>query len=511
MLHLVQHGRLTILSRRSRTVNVLLIYPEFLNALWSFKFALKFINKKAYTPPLGLLTVAAILPVKWEKRLVDLNMTELKEESLRWADYVFISAMSVQRKSVQQTIERCKEVGIKVIAGGPLFINEYEQFEGVDHFILNEAELTLPYFLEELERGCAKKVYKTSEFTDIKKTPVPLWELADIKHYASMSIQFSRGCPYHCDFCNITTLFGNSSRIKTYEQIINELNSLYNIGWRGSIFFVDDNFIGNKRYIKTELLPALIEWKKDKIGTTFYTEASINLADDEELMQLMVQAGFDRVFIGIETPDEKSLDECGKKQNKNRNLLEDVKRIQRAGLQVQGGFIIGFDNDSTSIFKRQIDFIQKSGIVMANVAILQAPTGSRLYERLRQEGRLLGQMGFQVVDNVTNFIPKMNLDILQEGYKEIMRYIYSPRHYYNRIKTLFLEYEPSKIDTPMNLGNVMSLLRSIYYLGILGRERFYYWNLLAWTSIYKPRLIPLAIRLSIYGYHYRKIVEMKIH
>jgi radical SAM superfamily enzyme YgiQ (UPF0313 family) len=492
-------------------MNVLLVYPEFLDALWGFKHALKFINKKANTPPLGLLTVAAMLPGEWTKRLVDLNVMKLTEADLLWADYVFISAMAVQRKSVQEIIKRCREAGVKVVAGGPLFINEYEQFEGVDHFILNEAELTLPYFLEELERGCAKSVYKTSEFADVKKTPVPLWELTDLRHYASMSIQFSRGCPYRCEFCNVTTLFGNRPRIKTVEQILGELNSLYNIGWRGTIFFVDDNLIGNKRYIKTELLPALIEWKKNKTKTTFYTEASINLADDVELMQLMVKAGFDRVFIGIETPDEKSLDECGKKQNKNRDLLESVKRIQRAGLQVQGGFIIGFDNDTPSIFKRQIDFIQKSGIVMANVAILQAPTGSKLHERLEKEGRLLGQMGFQVVDSVTNFIPNMDLDILQEGYKKIMHYIYSPKHYYQRIKTLFLEYKPLKIDIPRNMDNIISLLRSIYYLGIIGKERFHYWKLLTWTGIHRPELIPWAIRLSIYGHHYRKIVESKIH
>lgn len=492
-------------------MNVLLVYPEFPDALWSFKHALKFINKKANTPPLGLLTVAALLPEKWGKRLVDLNVMELKDNDMAWADCVFISAMSVQRKSAQQTIDRCKDAGIKVVAGGPLFTNEYEQFERVDHFILNEAELTLPRFLEELEQGCAKKVYKSSEFADVKKTPVPLWELTDLRHYASMSIQFSRGCPYHCDFCNITTLFGNTPRIKTTEQIIAELNCLYAFGWRGSVFFVDDNLIGNKRYIKTELLPALIEWKKNKTGMPFYTEASINLADDEELMQLMVKAGFDRVFIGIETPNEKSLDECGKKQNKNRDLLEDVKRLQRSGLQVQGGFIIGFDNDTPSIFNRQIDFIQKSGIVMANVAILQAPTGSKLYERLRKEDRLLGHMGFQVVDSVTNFIPKMDIDILQEGYKKIMHYIYSPACYYHRIKILFLEYKPLQISIPKNLGSLMSLLRSIYYLGIMGKERFHYWKLLLWTGIYRPELIPLAIRLSIYGYHYRKIVEEEIH
>lgn len=490
-------------------MNILLVYPEFLDALWGFKHALKITKKKAYMPPLGLLTVAAMLPIQWTKRLVDLNVTKLTKEDLVWADYVFIGAIAVQRKSAQQIIESCRKAGVKVVAGGPLFIDEYEQFVGVDHFILNEAELTLPCFLSELERGCAKSVYKTSEFADVKKTPVPLWELADIRHYTSVSIQFSRGCPYQCEFCNVTTLFGHNPRIKTVVQVIAELNTLYDIGWRGTVFFVDDNFIGNKRYIKNELLPAIIAWKENKTGISFFTEASINLADDEELMRLMVQAGFDAVFVGIETPDEISLDECGKKQNKNRDLLEDVKRIQRSGLQVQGGFIVGFDNDAPSIFKRQIDFIQKSGIVMANVAILQAPTGSKLYERLKKEGRLLGQMGFNVVDSVTNFVPAMDPHILQEGYKEIMQYIYSPKHYYKRIKTLFLVYKPLKMDVAKNL-RITLLLRSIYYLGIVGKERFCFWKLLLWTCIRRPELMSLAIRLSICGHHYRKIVEINL-
>ena len=265
---------------------------------------------------------------------------------------------------------------MKVVVGGPLFTMEYEKFPAVDYFVLNEAEETLAPFVRDLLAGQARRVYSSDEFPDIHQTPAPLWQLADLKHYDTVSIQFSRGCPFNCDFCNVTALLGHRPRTKTAEQIIAELDSLYALGWRKNIFFVDDNFIGNKKQIKSEVLPALIEWRKGKIGMPFSTEASINLADDPELLQLMVKAGFDAVFVGIETPNEDSLIECSKNQNKGRDLVESVKRLQRAGLQVQGGFIVGFDNDSPSIFQQQIDFIQKSGIVTAMVGLLQAPLGT---------------------------------------------------------------------------------------------------------------------------------------
>jgi radical SAM superfamily enzyme YgiQ (UPF0313 family) len=491
-------------------MNVLLIHPEFPDTFWSFKHALSFIRKKASSPPLGLLTVAAMLPPAWTKRLVDVNVRKLTEEDLGWADYAFIGGMIVQRDSAHQIIARCKEAGVKVVAGGPLFTSEYEEFEKVDHFILNEAELTLPPFLADLERGCARRVYTTSEFPDIHKTPSPMWELADMKRYAGMSIQFSRGCPYNCEFCNVTALFGHRPRTKTAEQIVAELDGLYNLGWRGPVFFVDDNFIGNKRCLKTELLPALIEWQKDKGDIPFNTEVSINLADDEDLMQMMVEAGFTMVFIGIETPDEESLTECNKRQNTNRDLVEDVKRIQRAGFQVQGGFIVGFDHDTSSIFQRQIDFIQKSGIVTAMVGLLQAPPGTRLYERLKQEGRLLDQLSGDNVDGTTNIIPTMNFDTLCEGYKNILRHIYSPEPYYQRVKTFLREYRPSKIKAPLDLQHILAFFRSVYRLGIMGKERSQYWNLLFWTLFRRPALFPLAVTFAIYGHHFRRVCELHV-
>jgi len=491
-------------------MNVLLIHPEFPDTFWSFKHALKFIHKKAAFPPLGLLTLGAMLPEEWSKRLVDINATKLTEKDLAWADYVFISGMVVQRESARQTIARCKEAGLKVVAGGPLFTSEYKEFEDVDHFVLNEAELTLPPFLADLDMGCARRVYKTSEFCDIRHTPAPMWELADLKRYASMSIQFSRGCPFNCEFCNVTTLYGHRPRIKTAEQIIAELDGLYSVGWRGQVFFVDDNFIGNKRYLKTQLLPALIEWQKDKRGVPFFTEASVNLADDEPLMQMMVEAGFDTVFIGIETPDEETLAECNKRQNRNRDLIEDVKRVQRAGLQVQAGFIVGFDNDTPSIFQRQIDFIQKSGIVTAMVGLLQAPPGTRLYERLKRESRLLGHMSGDNVDGTTNIIPKMDLNTLNEGYRNILCYIYSHKHYYQRVKTFLREYKAPKIEIPMDLQRFLAFFRSNVRLGILGKERFQYWRLLLWTLFRRPELFSLAVTLAIHGHHFRKICELRI-
>jgi len=491
-------------------LKILFVYPEFPDTFWSFKHALKFVHKKAGAPPLGLLTVAAMLPSEWEKRLVDLNVTSLTEKDLAWADYVFLSAMVVQRESARAVIHRCKTAGVKVVAGGPLFTMEHEQFPDVDHFVLNEAEETLAPFLRDLEQGQARRVYASAEFPDIHQTPIPLWHLADLRRYDTVGIQFSRGCPFSCDFCNITSLLGHRPRTKTAAQIIAELDSLYTLGWRKSIFFVDDNFIGNKKHIKTEVLPALIEWRKGKTGMSFNTEVSINLADDPELLRLMVEAGFDTVFVGIETPNEDSLIECSKNQNKGRDLVESVKQLQRAGLQVQGGFIVGFDNDSPSIFQQQIDFIQKSGIVTAMVGLLQAPIGTRLYERMQKEGRLVDEFSGDNVDGSTNIIPRMGIEPLREGYRKILNQIYAPKLYYERVMTFLREYQPPKIRVQLEPQYILALWRSIYQLGIRGVERVQYWRLFFWTLFRRPRLFPLAITFAIYGFHFRQVIELHV-
>jgi radical SAM superfamily enzyme YgiQ (UPF0313 family) len=479
-------------SARSKIVtgqmNILLVYPEFPDTFWSFKHALRFVRKKASSPPLGLLTVAAMLPEEWNRRLVDVNTRRLTPDDLAWADCAFISAMTVQRDSARQIIARCNEAGVKVVAGGPLFTMEHEAFPGVDHFVLNEAEQTLAAFLEDLELGRPGKIYTSTDFADVRTTPLPQWELADLSSYATMEVQYSRGCPFSCDFCNVTSLFGHRPRVKDASQVIAELEALYRLGWREGVFFVDDNLIGNKKHLKSELLPALIDWRRDKVGFPFSTEVSINIVDDPELMKMMVQAGFGTVFVGIETPEEASLAECSKKQNLKRDLVEDVKTIQRAGLEVQGGFILGFDHDTPSTFHRLTDFIQKSGIVTAMVGLLQAPHGTLLYERLKKAGRLLEKMSGDNVDGTTNIIPLMDPEVLRRGYQNALKRLYSPEPYYQRVKTFLKEYTVR--------------------LGILGRERVQYWKLFLWTLVRRPRSFPLAIRFLIYGYHFRKVTEL---
>jgi radical SAM superfamily enzyme YgiQ (UPF0313 family) len=486
-------------------MNVVLLYPEFPDTFWSFKHALKFIRKRASLPPLGLLTVAALLPKAWTKRLVDVNVRPLRERDLAWADLVFISGMIAQRDSARELIARCRAAGKTIVAGGPLFTLEPERFPAVDHFVLNEAEATLPEFLRDFARRDARRVYAAAEFPDLHQTPAPLWELAELQRYASMSLQFSRGCPFDCEFCNITSMFGHRPRTKTTAQVIAELDSLVRLGWRDAVFFVDDNFIGNKRVLKEDLLPALIQWQKGRRGTPFFTEASINLADDEELMRLMVEAGFNQVFIGIETPAEASLAECNKRQNRGRDLVADVKRIQRAGLEVQGGFIVGFDHDTPAIFQQQIEFIQQSGIVTAMVGLLQAMPGTKLHQRLHRQGRLLGHTTGNNVDGTTNFSSRMNRETLQQGYQRILEHIYAPGPYYERIRTFLREYRPPKISRALNWRSLLAFAQANFRLGVLGRERFHYWGLLLWTLLCRPAHLSLAVTLSIYGHHFRKV------
>ena len=495
-------------------MNILLVYPEFPDTFWSFKHALRFIRKKVSSQPLGLLTVAAMLPKEWNKRLVDLNCHELLQKDLDWADYVYLSAMSIQKKSAIEIIKLCNDSGTKIVAGGPLFTAEYELFDTVDYFVLNEAEITLVDYLRDLEQGEPKRIYSSEEFPDIKNTPAPLWDLLDFNSYATMNIQYSRGCPFNCEFCNVTTLFGHKPRTKTTVQIIDELNALYNTGWRKNVFFVDDNFIGNKNILKNELLPALIKWRKGKKGISFNTEVSINLADDDELIKMMVSAGFDTVFIGIETPDELSLAECNKKQNLNRDLIHCIKKLQQAGLQVQGGFILGFDNDTHQTFQRLTDFIQKSGIVTAMVGLLQAPNDTQLYKRLMKEGRITENMAGDNVDGTTNIIPVMNIETLISGYKNVMNQLYSPKLFNKRIKTFLKHYKAPDLKIKHGFvdfyTNIQAFLRTIYILGILDKHRIPYWNLFIWTLLRKPALMSLSITFAIYGYHFRIICEKHI-
>jgi radical SAM superfamily enzyme YgiQ (UPF0313 family) len=486
-------------------MRVLLLYPEFPDTFWSFKHALRFVGKAASSPPRGLITVAALLPSTWEKRLIDVNVSRLRDREIEWADLVMVSAMIVQRDSAHELIKRCKKAGKTIVAGGPLFLSEWENFSMVDHFVLNEGEITLPLFLSDLARGCPQRVYQTDEFADMDMSPTPLWELVNFKKYDSLAIQYSRGCPFQCDFCNITSMLGRRPRTKSAGQIIAELEKMYTLGWRRNVFFVDDNFIVNKRQLKEEVLPALIAWRCDKQAGTYLTEASINLADDEKLMAMMAEAGFRSVFVGIETPDDASLAECHKGQNEHRDLVGSIQAMQRHGLQVMGGFIVGFDNDTDSIFDRQIEFIQKSGVVTAMVGMLQAIPGTPLFKRLLAEGRISHDMSGDNADGTTNIIPKMGLEQLKEGYNRLMTEIYSPAKFYERIKTCLRIYNPPHIPIRFHLPEFYAFLRSIWKLGTIGEERREYWKLFFWTLSRRPRCLALAVTFAIYGFHFRTI------
>ena len=490
-------------------MKILLVYPETPSTFWGFREALKFISKKASEPPLGLITVAAMLPKNWELRLIDMNVSKLKDEDILWADYVFLSGMVVQIASFKEVIRKCNTLDTKVVAGGPLATTQYEDILGVDHFILNEAEITLPQFITDLCNGNPKHIYTSGEFPDVGLSPVPLWQLLDMKKYATMDIQYSRGCPYDCEFCSITLLNGRKPRYKSTPQFLNELEVLYNLGWSGSVSIVDDNFIGNKHQLKTDLLPALIKWSKEKnYPFRFVTEVSINLADDAELSAMMVEAGFYTLFVGIETPNKESLVECGKNQNLKRDLNNSISKLYKSGFIVSGGFIVGFDNDPPNIFDDQINFIQKNGIVSAMVGILNAPTGTKLFKRLLTEKRLINNSTGNNMDCSINFIPVMPYKELINGYTKILKTIYSQKEFYKRMKIFLNNYRlPSWLTNRIKTKEIIAFIKLIWKLGILEKGRKYFWKLLAISLFKHPRKFSLAMTLAVYGFHFRKIVE----
>ncbi len=493
-------------------MNVLLVYPKCPDSFWSFTHALKFISKKAAVPPLGLITVSAMLPSTWHKKLVDMNIGILRSSDIQWADSVFISAMYIQKESVGKVIAECKKRNKKIVAGGPLFTQEYMNYPEIDHLVLNEAEITLPLFLADLEAGRPERLYTTTDYADLTQTPVPDFHLLSVKDYAFMNIQVTRGCPFACNFCEITALLGHAVRMKSTSQIIRELDALYDtIKWRGPVSVVDDNFIGNKSEIKNNLLPAIRKWMQlHKFPFSFSIESSINLADDEELMSMLVDAGFSSTFIGIETPEETSLHYCNKVQNRNRDLLGSIKKIQKAGIQVSGGFIVGFDSDTPTVFQRQIDFIQQSGIVSAMVGLLNAPKNTKLYRQLEAENRLTTDATGNNTDLSMNFIPKMDYNELLEGYRKIIHQIYSTRPYYKRVRRLLLNYNRlCKSRKKINFSLLMAFLKSVLIIGFFNKGRREYWKLIIWTLCKRPKSMVDAITYTVYGYHFRTMYGLR--
>jgi len=489
-------------------MNILLVYPKVAETFWSFKHALRVIGRKAAFPPLGALTVAAMLPKAWDLRLVDLNVRPVKDEDLTWADYVFISAMIAQKDSARQVIDRCRKLGIKTAGGGPLFRTYKNDFADVDHLVLGEGESTVPRLVSDLEKGPAQALYDCSDHPSLENTPLPLWDLIDLNDYSCMSVQYSRGCPFNCEFCDIIVMNGRVPRTKSNGQMVAELDAIYNRGWRGSVFIVDDNFISIKRKVKS-LLRAIDFWQSNrKRRLTFFTEASVDLAEDTELMSLMARAGFNKVFLGLETPSEEGLRECGKTQNLRIDLSDAVQIIQNHGLAVMGGFIIGFDSDPPDIFQRQVNFIQKNGIVTAMIGLLTAIPGTRLYQRLEEEDRLLFKASGDNTDisGSLNFISKMDRKTIIDGYKWVMNTIYSPEMYYKRILAFLSQYRP-KAATSLDPKDILALARSLWFLGIADKDfnRSYYWRLLKDGLSRYRQVFSDVVTMSIYGYHFRKL------
>lgn len=474
------------------------------NTLYAMNYALSVVPQKAVYPPLGLLTIASILPDSFEKRLVDLNTVNLGESDLTWCDYVFISAMNVQEQSVREIISECKKYDVTIVAGGSLFTHEYYRFPEVDHFVLNEAELTLPRFIEDLSQKGKKplKKYVTSEFADVTLSPPPDFSLVNLDNYLFHIVQYSRGCPYMCDFCDVTALLGRKPRTKESAQIIHELEFLHQNGFVNSVLFADDNLIGNKKLLKKELLPDLIAWReKRNPGFFFATQLTINLADDEELMDLLIDAGFRNLFIGIESTEESSLALSRKTQNLRRNQLENIQFLHKRGFVIYGGFIVGFETDTQETYRRQLDFINTAKIPFPIVNILKAPPGTELFQKIRGQGKLTKEFAFFEAD--TNI--DMNIFEVQNGFLWLTERLYLPKFSVDRLIGFLKEYGSFKsniqIQSKYKRRSVLWTISSIFWkLGIRWSERKYFWKLIVWTLRNKRKYFPLSLHFAMLMY-----------
>jgi len=487
-------------------MNALLIYPEWPDTYWSFKHALPFEGKRSAYPPLGLLTIASLLPKHWNKRLVDTNVRPLTDADLEWANVAMLSGMLVHKQDLLAILARCRTWGLPTVVGGPVTSSVEELPQHADHIVIGEAEELVAGLAADLEQGKAKPVYRAGGLPGLDKTPLPDLSLINFKYYSATGIQYSRGCPFNCEFCDIIEIYGRVPRTKSPAQVVTELEQLYEHKWRGSVFIVDDNFIGNKKKVK-ELLPVLTEWNvRHRRPFTFFTEASVNLADDADLLQMMKEAGFIRVFLGIESPVEASLKEAQKLQNTRRSLLDSVRRIQRYGMEVMAGFIVGFDNDPDDVFDKQVEFIQESAIPLAMVGLLLALPGTQLYRRLQKEGRILDEGQGDNMDCRLNFVPKMNPQRLLEGYRSILQRIYHPDAYYDRVRRFLAQYHPSH-HARRALSDYIALARSILKQGILGEARTSYWKFFFEAATRYRHTFDTAIMLAIMGYHFQTLTR----
>ena len=497
-------------------MRVLLLYPKFPQSFWSFEKTLALVGRKSLLPPLGLITVAGLLPQEWEFSLVDRNVNQVTEIQWQWADLVLLSGMIVQKDDMLLAIQEAHDRGKRVAIGGPYATSLPEEVAAADYLILDEGEITIPMFVEAISSGETSGKFRTEEKAAVTETPIPRYDLLDFEAYDNMSVQFSRGCPFQCEFCDIIVLYGRKPRTKEPQQLLKELDYIYELGWRGGVFMVDDNFIGNKRNVKL-LLKELKKWMKERdYPFSFDTEASVDLAKDEELLDLMAECSFKKVFLGIETPDESSLALTQKFQNTRDPLSESVDKITRSGLQVMAGFIIGFDNEKKGAGDRIVQFVEQTAIPMAMFSMLQALPNTALWHRLEKEGRLLDRGANINQTTLMNFIPTRPIEDIANEYVNGFYQLYDPKTYLDRTYRYFM-----KLGIPRHSGkrkidskSLKALSTICWRQGILRDTRWKFWHNLIRILIRNPKLVPLYLVACAYLEHfidYRQIVTDNIN
>lgn len=483
-------------------MHTLLVHPAFPKTYWGMEYARLLTGRSALLPPLGLLTVAALLPSDWSVRLLDMSVEPLLDEDLNWADVVFVGAMQIQKKSFHEVIRRAHSLGKTVIVGGAYPTTEPEAAGDADCVVIGESEELIGPLCRDIACGTIKPRYKAINRPNVTQSPVPRYDLLRIGAYQSIGVQFSRGCPFNCEFCDIIEVFGRVPRTKTPDQLLREFDAIYAAGFHGMLFLVDDNFIGNKREAKT-MLPAVADWMRAKdYPFDIYTEASINLAADDKLIELMLQAGFSSVFIGIETPSQESLAETQKIQNLRLDLNLAVEKLTRKGLEVMAGFIVGFDADDAGIFERQFKFIQNSPIPLAMVGILAALPGSQLWRRLENEGRLLEDWSGENFGRA-NFRTRMPENVLLNGYRKLLTDLYEPDAYFARclrVLELWPSKRPSRFRFPVAYA-LGTLLRTFWRQGIRAPYRGAFWRFVGKALWAKPHLLARSMAQAVNGEH----------